>query len=378
MKNGFRIMDSDIHLMEPPDMYERYLEDRFVPDAPEYLPLEGRVYGSWLLKMPGQKERIPQTIRSMTAAGPRVQRFMPLIKDALEDGYGPASTLRAMDVEGVDVAVAFPTFARGQVTIDDLDPEYAAALCRAYNSFLADFCKLDLERLKGVALVSLHDVGLAAAEARRAVAELGMVGLTLAPNPIGERYFHDPECDPLWEAAQELNVPICLHDTNAGWNRGHLANFLRYHPSSTTLTQTFGFPLSLMEALGSFIIGGVLERFPRLRLALLEGNCSWLPWLLWRLEEQWEMYKERESVRLSLRPTEYFLRQCYASVEPSEGPAKYAVDALGDGNLVISTDYPHPDSSYPHSMDNFLALDQVGDDSKRKVLWDNCARLYDL
>ena len=98
MKNGFRIMDSDIHLMEPPDMYERYLEDRFVPDAPEYLPLEGRVYGSWLLKMPGQKERIPQTIRSMTAAGPRVQRFMPLIKDALEDGYGPASTLRAMDV----------------------------------------------------------------------------------------------------------------------------------------------------------------------------------------------------------------------------------------------------------------------------------------
>ena len=379
MKNGFRVMDSDIHLMEPADMYERYLEDRFLPDAPIFVPEPGGIYGTWRIKMPGQKERIDQSPTLFDSANlPRRERIKAFIKDAIDDRYGPASTLGAMDVEGVDVAIVFPTTARGHVTMDELDPEYAVAICRAYNNYLADLCKGNPERLKGVALISLHNVELAVEELRRAVKELGMVGLTLAPNQVNGRYFHDPECDPLWKEAQELNVPVCLHDTNGGWSRGHMANFMRYHPSATTLTQTFGFPLSLMEAMGSYIVGGVLERFPKLRLAFLEGNCSWLPWLLWRLEEQWEMYKEEEKVELSLEPTEYFLRQCYVSLEPGEGPAKYVVDAMGDDNLVISTDYPHPDSSYPYAMEHFMELKEISDSSKRKVLWDNCARLYDL
>ena len=379
MKRGFQVMDSDIHIMEPPDLYERYLEDRFLPDAPTHVPNPGGIYGAWYLKMPGQNERVPQTPqRKNSAAGPRVERIRPFIKDAIEDRYGPTSTLGAMDVEGVDVAIVFPTLARGHVTLDDLDPEYAVAICRAYNNYLADFCKKDPDRLKGAALISLHSVDLAVEELRRAVQDLGMVCLTIAPNPINGRYFHDPACDPLWKEAQDLNVPVCLHDTNAGWNQGHLANFLRYHPNPTTLTQTFGFPLSLMEAMGSYIVGGVLERFPTLRLAFLEGNCSWLPWLLWRLEEQWEMYKEGEQVQLSLEPTEYFLRQCYVSLEPGEGPAQYVVNTLGDDNLVISTDYPHPDSSYPYAMEHFMELKEIGEASKRKVLWDNCVRLYNL
>ena len=379
MKRGFRVMDSDIHIMEPPDMYERYLEDRFLPDAPTPIHDPGAVLGTWRIKMPGQKERIDQApLRNNSAAGHRMERIRPFITEAIEDRYGPTSTLAAMDVEGVDVAIVFPTLARGHVTMDDLDPEYAAAICRAYNNYLADFCKENPDRLKGAALISLHSVELAVEELRRAVQELGMVSLTIAPNPINGRYFHDPECDPLWKEAQDLNVPICLHDTAAGWNHAHPANFLRYHPNPTTLTQTFSFPLTLMEALGSYIVGGVLERFPKLRLALLEGNCSWLPWLLWRLEEQWEMYREGEKVGLSLKPTEYFLRQCYASLEPGEGPAKYVVDAVGDDNLVISTDYPHPDSAYPYAMDHFMELKEISEVSKRKVLWDNCVRLYDL
>ena len=379
MKGGFRVMDSDIHIIEPPYLYERYLEDRFVPDGPTHAHDEGGLSDGWYIKLPGQSERIAQTpMRGNGASASRIARLRPLLKDAIEDGYGPVSTLAGMDVEGVDVAVVFPTSARGHVTMDDLDPEYATAICRAYNDYLSDFCKKNPDRLKGAALISLHSMELAVEELRRAVQELGMVSVTIAPNPVNGRYFHDPECDPLWKEAQDLNVPVCLHDTNAGWNQGHLANFLRYHPNPMTLTQTFGFPLSLMEALGGFIVGGVLERFPRLRLALLEGNCSWLPWLLWRLEEQWEMYKDGEKVQLSLKPTEYFLRQCYVSVEPGEGPARYVVDAVGDDNLVISTDYPHSDSSYPYAMENFMELTGIGDASKRKVLWDNCVRLYDL
>ena len=379
MKRGFRVMDSDIHILEPHDLYERYLEDRFVPDAPVHVPEPGKIYGAWYVKIPGQKERIDQTsLRTSNASGLRIERIMPFIRDAIEDSYGPASMLRAMDVEGVDVAAVFPTLARGHVTLDELDPEYAIAICRAYNNYLADFCHENPDRLKGVALVSLHSVELAVEELRRAVEKLGMIGLTIAPNPVNGRYFHDSECDLLWKEAQDLNVPVCLHDTTAGWSQGHLANFLRRHPSATTLSQTFAFSLSLMEALGSYIVGGVLERFPSLRLALLEGNCSWLPWLLWRLEEQWEMYKDGEQVQLSMKPTEYFLRQCFLSVEPDEGPAQNVVNAVGDDNLVISTDYPHPDSSFPYAMEKFLQLKEISDASKRKVLWDNCTRLYGL
>ena len=378
MKNGFRVMDSDIHLIEPRDIYERYLEDRYKPEAPTFVPAPGKLSSDWLMKIPGQEERVNQLPDATRPLDIPRQRKYPLLKYAVDDNFGTTSQLKGMDVEGIDVAVVFTTRTRGHVSMDDLDPEYAIALCRAFNDYLADFCKADPERLKGCALVTLHSVELAAAEARRAVKELGMVGLTLIPNPINGRYFNDPECDMLWREAQELNVPVCFHDTNVGYNRGHLANFLRNHPNGATMTQTFAFSPSLMEALGSFIIGGVLERFPRLRVAFLEGNCSWLPWLIWRLDELWEMCGEAEEIQLSMKPSEYFLRQCYVSVECGESPAKYAVDALGDDNLVISSDYPHFDSPYPHAINKFLELRDISDGTKKKVLWDNCARLYNL
>ena len=376
MKNGFRVMDSDIHLIEPPDIYERYLEDRFQALAPTFVPAPVGLSDDWLIKIPGQEERVTQ-LPATTSRLPR-KRIHPLLEYALEDNFGSASQLKGMDIEGIDVAIVFTTRTRGHVSMDDLDPEYAIAICRAFNNYLADYCNAAPNRLKGCALVTLHNVELAVEEARRAVKELGLVGLTLIPNPINGRYLHDPECDMLWSEAEKLNVPVCFHETNVGYTRGHLANFLREHPNAATLTQAFAFSPSLMEALGSLIIGGVLERFPRLRVAFLEGNCSWLPWLLWRLEELWEMCGEGEEIQLSLKPTEYFLRQCYVSLESGETPAKYVVDALGDNNLVISSDYPHFDSQYPHSIDNFLKLPEVMDEAKRKVLWDNCARLYNL
>ena len=379
MKKGFKIMDSDIHLFEPPDIYERYLEDRFKPLAPKYVSIPGWPQGNWLMNIPGREEEVLQTRTDRTSMNLRKERILELLgKNSIEDVCAPPSTLHGMETEGIDVAIVFRTLVAGHVSLDDLDPEYAIAVCRAFNNYLVDFCKADPDRLKGCAMLSLHSVELAVEEARRAVTELGMVGLTLAPSPIGDRYLHDPECDALWREAQELNVPVCFHDTNGGVNRHHSSEFLRGHPNATTLTQTFGFSPGLMQALGSFIIGGVLDRFPTLRVAFLEGNCGWLPWLLWRLEEQWDMYGETEEIQLSMSPTEYFLRQCYVSVDPDEAPAKYVVDALGDNNLVISSDFPHFDSLYPDAMAKFLQLQEISDETKRKVLWDNCARLYNL
>ena len=379
MKNGFQILDSDIHVVEPPDLYERYLEERFKPQAPTFISSPTRPYrNNWLISIPGQEQKVPQLVVRERYRRTRMEKVAPHLNDAMEDNYGPGSMLRGMDVEGVDVAVLFRTWAQGHVSLDDLEPEYAVAVCRAFNNWLADFCEAAPERLKGVALISLHSVDLAIQEARRAVSELGMLGVTLEPNPLNGRYFTDPECDPLWNEAVELDVPVCFHDTNVGHNRTHHANFLRTHPNPGVLGNTFAFPLSLMETIGSLCLGGVLERFPRLRVAFLEGNFSWVPWLLWRLDEQWEMYGAGEDVQLSKKPSEYFLAQCVVSVEAGESVAKHAFDAIGDDNVVFSTDFPHFDSAFPHAVDNFLALPDISEETKRKTLWDNCARLYGM
>jgi uncharacterized protein len=127
--------------------------------------------------------------------------------------------------------------------------------------------------------------------------------------------------------------------------------------------------------LGSFLGGGILERHPKLKVAFLEANCSWLPWLLWRLDEGYEREGDIFMPELTMAPSEYFKRQCFISIEPDEAPARHTIEELGCDHLVFSTDYPHGDSKYPHAVESFLKL-SLSDDDKRKILWDNCARFY--
>jgi predicted TIM-barrel fold metal-dependent hydrolase len=121
----------------------------------------------------------------------------------------------------------------------------------------------------------------------------------------------------------------------------------------------------------------VLARFPKLKVAFLEGNGSWLPFWLWRLDEHWANPGRYEYPALTLKPSEYFHRQCFVSVECEETPARQAVEACGADCFVFSTDYPHYDTKYPEATAYFLKL-PLAEESKRKILWDNCVRLYDL
>ena len=111
------------------------------------------------------------------------------------------------------------------------------------------------------------------------------------------------------------------------------------------LRRVFGQPLEQMLALGSFCGGGVLARHPKLRVAYLEANCSWLPWLLWRLDEGWEREGDVWAPDLKMAPSEYFKRQCVVSVEPDEATVKQVIEYMGGKHVVFSTDYPHGDSS---------------------------------
>ena len=376
-KNGYRVMDSDLHLMEPPDLYRKYLDSQFRSRQPVASHDRPGHYAGWVV----EGQAVPpwigdqQTLRANEFLDLRAQDLM---HDGWEHNFDPQSSLRAMDAEGIDVAVLFRTAASMVVSIDSLDPAYSLALCRAFNNWVADYCAEDPTRLKATAIVPQHDAGLAAIEAKRAVEDLGALGIVLLPSPVAGKQVHDADFDVLWEQVQNLGVPVCFHGTSGAASTEYVGTRLVGHPNYRTLLHTSVFPIELMMAAGSMILGGVLERFPNLKVAFLEGNCSWLPWWLYRMDDQWNKFGGGDEVKLNELPSVYFQRQCFISIDADEAPPADMIHRLGDGNVVFSTDYPHPDSAFPHAVEEFLDLPGIGDRSKKKILWDNCARLYGL
>jgi predicted TIM-barrel fold metal-dependent hydrolase len=367
-KQGFRVMDSDLHVIEPRNLWDDYLDPSFrgrivtVPDT--YGPMRAHVDGRILPPYADRPER--QRAWSLRMDRPEWER--------LRRGTLAKEALAAMDVEGIDVGILFRTWATQAINIDGLEPAFAAAMSRAWNRWIADFCTESPERLKPSGLVALQDIDLALAEARFAVHDLGAVTLVLPSHPINGRPIYDRYYDPLWAAAQEMDVAVSFHGNHAVYAEHLAKRYLDNH----VLSHACGQPVEMMLTLGAVVTGGVLSRFPGLRMAFLEGNCAWVPWWLWALDERWEAWGDRELFRQDAKPSELFLRQCFVSAEPEEKLAKHFVTELGDDNLVLSTDWPHDDSRFPHAIDGFLSDIPIPDDSKRKVLWDNCARLYKL
>ncbi len=383
MKNGFKVMDSDIHVMEPADLYSKYMDPKWgdaVPRPQGPRPSTGiytwvKADGSRVRTLPAELEGLRDPVRG---AGDRMAD--PRFAEALERDYDARSMLDAMDVEGVDVSVLFRT--QPQFADETQDPEYSFAIARAWNDWVTAYASANPERLRPAGQVPLNDIDLAVKEARRVITELGHIGLCVHPEPIHGHVIHDPYFDPLWATAQEMDVPICFHPT-AGANQPNIGSrFLKVEPRFLwgALTQ----PIEDLLALASFCGGGVLEKFPRLRVAFLEGNCAWLPWLLYRLDERCEHARDSNyagvgsSLRLTMLPSEYFKRQGFVSVDPDEYLAADVIKHVGDDNLVFSTDWPHGDARYPEATDTLLSMPGISDESKRKIFWDNTARLYNL
>jgi len=256
-----------------------------------------------------------------------------------------------------------------------MDPRFAEAACRAYNDWLHDYIQAaDPHRMFGAAAVSPHEVESAAAESRRAVATLGMKAIFLRPNIYNGRPWHDAYYDPLWATCQELNVPIGFHETTGSRMKAAGADRFKSLGIAHISTHSVEQMLACMDV----IMGGVMERFPRLRFAFLEAQCGWLPFWLHRMDEHYEWREPYgEMTHLSMPPSEYFKRQGFCAVECDETLAADVVNAVGDDTLVTTTDYPHGDSKYPEAMNRFLAL-PLSDASKKKILWDNVLRLYGL
>ena len=378
-KNGLLVADSDMHIFEPADLWQRYIDPLWRHAAPVGLSemqrdMRVKVKSHVILKLGTVR---PQANRTAWKA-----EHQNVYAQAEAQGWNPATQAHAMDAEGLDLAVMFPT--RGLFVLgldvpeimgpDGLEPPLAAAIARGYNDWLHDFCSAHPGRFFGAAMVAPHDVAEAVAETRRAVTELGFKSIFLSPGVVGRKQWHHPTYDPLWAECERLGVPVAFH----GGGQNYLKpDFSLEIFDKLMMWHTFSQPLGIMAAAVSLTAGGVLERFPKLRVALLEGNCAWAPWLFYRLDEHYEWLGKMEAPELTMKPSEYFLRNCFLSVEADEELVKQYVEHFGDDNLVFSTDYPHADSKYPHAVESFLTL-PLSAASQRKILWDNWSRLYDI
>ncbi len=258
MKNGLKAFDSDMHVYDAADLYERYMD----PKWGERIPKGRRngKHGRVEFKLGGG-----ETLRAITDVIDHGQKQVAdRYEFAVARDYDAVSQVEAMDREGLDVAVLFRT---SPLHCDEmLESEYANDLCKAWNDWIADFCKENPDRLKASALITLHDVDLAVTEVRRVTDELGIRALSLCPEPINGKRIHDRYFDPLWAEIEKRGIALCFHPP-ARPKQDQVANKFFGHPNANIVALALRNPVELIQAVASFCAGGVLEmvRWPTCR-----------------------------------------------------------------------------------------------------------------
>ena len=368
MRNGYRIVDTDTHQMEPISMWSEYIEPAFRDRAPRHEKIDGR----FALAVEGEsvvsEGKYPMSAPAFLAA---LERAMLRFQRAQEGGFGPETRIWDMDEQGVDIQILYPTYG-GQILGKPFrDPELLAAICRAYNDWTREFCGADPERMRWAAILPIQAPDLALEEARRA-AERGCVSFYVRPNPTEGRNLYHEANDPLWATVQELGLPVCFHDSGSP----RLPSFGDRMESHVT-GHMIAHPFEAMGAMMSLIWYGVLERFPELTIVHAEADVGWLPYWLQRMEQHWEFSGNAEHEVMTISPTEYFKRQIVVAARGDEMTLPSVVELVGDDNVVFSTDYPHPDGTFPWGFERF-EKQPIPEESKRKILWDNAARAFNL
>jgi predicted TIM-barrel fold metal-dependent hydrolase len=372
MKKGLKVFDADAHVVYPVDLWMRFLDDKYksrverqeVPGHTPYSPT--RVDGQWNQLLP----RIYQsnTLRSLKwQQADREQRF----GDCAKYGFTGRRVADALAVEGVDVSVIYgPEF---DMWIEGIDPDLQAAMARAYNRWGQEMRQDSGGRVNVSGPIPMTDVTRAVTEIQYAYDHLETRCFWMRPNVVNGRNLGDRYYDPIYELLQSLDCALGTHEFmgRAGPSAGSDRftgdrQFVEWH--------AVVHPHEAQSAMVSMIAGGVFERFPKLRCAYMEAGCGWLPSWLHRIDEQMEMVSD--ALGLSMTATEYAARNCWVSTESEDRYASDVIRWLGDSHIVFETDFPHPETKYPHAVDIFLGLKELTLDNKRHILWDNAIDLY--
>jgi predicted TIM-barrel fold metal-dependent hydrolase len=379
MKNGYRVFDADTHVNPAAEVLERYVDPGFrprlaelaqyrVPAAREADGADGlhnyRVATKYYRRILGEAEpRETFTGRESQWRGGKTPR--PGVQD---DEAG--NRVADMDDEGTDVHFLIPGSWMSLLGLPD--PSFEVGMVRAYHRHMADFCAQFPTRLKGLIVASTRDVDAAVHEIREwgnsswAVAVKPMLHMDIPPD--------HPDLDPIWRAAEDHGLPIAHHSST--WNPPYYPGY-RDVWDNIFLGRMASHPWGAMRFVASFIGGGVLDRYPGLRLAVLECGFGWLPFWARRMDEQ-AVYVGGVAP-LKHKPSEYIASgRFFCSIEHQEGEDMFnhVTHFLGDDLLMYASDYPHSECQFPNSIDNILAWSSLKPATQKKLLWDNAARFF--
>src|SRR5262245_42954382 len=353
-KFGFHVIDADGH----------------GGDLPEW---QSRIPTEFQPKWEERRTRIKSHFANLIGVGVKETKGTAKVNSLERAGMtDPKARIEDMNLEGIDQTIMFPGGAGEEWA--GLDRDFAITLCRTLNNARAEFTRYEPGRLKSVAKLPMIDPHAAAAELRRAVKELGMVGM-VTPQHVRDKNLDDPSYDVVWAEAERLDVAVCVHGGGQAIDQVPIG----VDRFKTRLeTHAFTHPVGQMLATMAFTVGGILHRFPKLRVAFLEANVGWLPFWLERLDEHWELTPE-QAPQIDRKPSEYFLSgRCFIGCDPDEKTMPDVIKALGDGVVVYASDYCHWDCKFPDTVKIIEERTDLSSTSKEHIFHKNPARLYAL
>ena len=370
MRNGFKVFDTDSHQMEPPNIWTDYIDTQYRDKAPRVGDIGGGKQGMLVEDEAVTKQTgsYPMDSKEFHAASVKAMKRFKTTRDS---GFSAEARIHDMDKEGVDAQVLYPTVG-GQILGKPFkDTELLAAVCRAYNDWSLEYCGIAPDRLCMAAMLPIQDPVLAIEEAQR-TAQKGASCFYVRPNPVQGRNLYHESYESLWTALEELNKPVCIHDSGSPYWQS-FGERMDTHTSGHIIAH----PFEAMVAMMSLIWYGVIENHPNLKIVHVEADAGWLPYWLQRMEQHWGFSGNAEHPALKKRPTEYFKSNFIVACRGDEMTLPSVCQLVGDDYISFNTDYPHPDGTWPQGMAN-LEEQPLPEASIRKIFWDNAAPLFGL
>jgi hypothetical protein len=359
---GHYVIDADGHGGEPLG-WRRRMPAEFAQKTRDYVDAMRAKYAN----LPGGGMRVADPADDVTPDEDDLEFGAPLQPGM----FDAEKRMPDMDLEGIDVAVLFPPGSGEEWAMDD--PAFAIALCSTLNDARAEYASHAPDRLKLVAKLPMIEPKAAAEELDRCVTQHGFVGMVTATH-IREKNLDHPSFDAVWETAQRLDVAVCTH--GGGQAPGQVPFAIDRFDTRLGI-HALTHPLGAMQAVFNFTVGGILARFPELRVGFLEAGVGWLPFWLERIDEHWELMPD-QAPEIDRPPSEYFHGRCFLTTEPDEKMVPYVFDKMGDDIVCYSSDYCHFDCAFPDSVSILDKRSDLSDPMKERLFSQNAAKLYNL
>jgi uncharacterized protein len=383
-----RVIDTDTHLVEPPDLWTSRMSSKhgdLVPHV-EWDPAEGEE--AWYI---GGQRLAPVAGSAMAGWAEYPPDHPKTWAEADPATWDAPLRLKKMDEYGIHAQVLYPNVAlfNSAVLVESDDLGLTLEYLRAYNDFQTDWASAAPDRLLPMTSLPFWDLAATLAELERCAAK-GHRGVVFSQDPsaFGLPGLSDRHWDPMWASAQEKGLPVNFHiasgDISLFTQGGGLQDA---GPHTSYASMGVSFFMGNVRAIATLICGGVCHRFPDLNFVSVESGIGWIPFAVDALDWQWKNCGvPLEHPEYDLLPSEYFKRQIYGCFWFERETARFAMEWLGDDNVLYETDFPHPTSMSPGPATSAISprdfiQQSLGDlpaTTQRKILHDNAARIYHL